>query len=67
MRNQTKDVEYGGYYCRYASGDGAISFVHCNHRGNADGLPVPENIARELMPNDYVLHKINGHWKAKRL
>jgi hypothetical protein len=53
----------GGNYSSYASGSGAISFVH-EFNGTATANKITREIAEQLMPAGWLLTNHNGQWEA---
>lgn len=54
----------GGFYHSYASGNGALSFVHSDIHNKATGENVPLHIADAMKPEGYRLTDHNGSLEA---
>jgi hypothetical protein len=57
----------GGFYACYAPGDGSLAFNHVDCWGRSTGKPVPDDVAKQLLPQDgtWKLTRENGHLRAR--
>ena len=57
-------TNHGGFYHYYASGNGSVSFVHADHKGNATSEIVPLEAAEALKPDGWIVINLHGYLHA---